>query len=44
MNEKEKQIEEIKQQIEILKQEIQNKQTLLNGLLNMLNKDEDESE
>ena len=41
MNDKQKQIEEIKKQIEILKQEVQNKQAVLNGLLNMLNVDED---
>ena len=41
MNDKQNQIEEIKKQIEILKQEVQNKQAVLNGLLNMLNVDED---
>lgn len=38
MTDKQKQIEELKQQIKVLKQEIQNKQTLLNSLLNMLDK------
>lgn len=38
MSDKQKQIEELKQQIKVLKQEIQNKQLLLNSLLNMLDK------
>lgn len=44
MNNIEKQIEELKQQIESLKQELQNKQILLNGLLNKLLEGESEDE
>ena len=41
---KQQQIEELKKQIEILKQELKDKEEVLNGLLNMLDKDSDESD
>lgn len=41
---KQQQIEELKKQIEVLKQELKDKEAVLNGLLNMLDKDSDESD
>lgn len=40
---KQQQIEDLKKQIEILKQELKDKEAVLDGLLNMLYKDSDES-
>lgn len=41
---KQQQIEKLKEEIEILKQQLEDKQALLNGLLDMLYKDSDESD
>lgn len=41
---KQQQIEELKKQIEVLKQELRDKEEVLNGLLNMLDKGSDESD
>lgn len=41
---KQQQIEALKKQIEVLKQELKDKEAVLNGLLNMLDKDSDESD
>lgn len=41
---KQQQIEELKKQIEVLKQELKDKEAVLNGLLNMLDKDSVESD
>ncbi len=41
---KQQQIEELKKQIEVLKQELKDKEAVLNGLLDMLYKDSDESD
>ncbi len=44
MTDKQQQIEELRKQIEILKQQLKDKEVILNDLLNMLNKDSDESD
>lgn len=41
---KQRQIEELKNQIEILKQQLYDKEVVLDGLLNMLDKDSDEND
>lgn len=41
---KQQQIEKLKKEIEILKQQLEDKQALLNGLLDMLYKDSEESD
>lgn len=38
MNDKQKQIEELKNQIEVLKQELKDKEAVLNSLLDMFDK------
>ncbi len=44
MTDKQKQIEELMEQIEILKQELKDKESLLNGLLDILSKESEETE
>ena len=44
MIDKKQQIEELKKEIEVLKQQLEDKQAVLNGLLDMLYKDSDESD
>lgn len=41
---KQRQIEELKNQIAVLKQQLYDKEEVLNGLLNMLDKDSDEND
>ena len=41
---KQRQIEELKNKIEILKQQLYDKEVVLDGLLNMLDKDSDEND
>ena len=44
MIEKQEQIEQLKKQIEVLKQQLKDKEAVLNGLLDMLYKDSDETD